>query len=73
VVGALLGHAGRHGPAHDVARRQLVDEPLAVAVAQERAVAAQRLGEQGTGHGRVVQRSGVELHELHVGRRHARS
>ncbi len=33
VVDALLGHAGRHGPADDVARRQLVDEALAVPVA----------------------------------------
>ena len=69
MVDALLGHAGRHGAAHHVAGRQLVDEALAVTVAQERAVAAQRLGEQRAGHGRVVQRRGVELHELHVGRR----
>ena len=71
VIDALLGHAGGHGPAHHVTRRQLVHETLAVAVAQERAVPAQRLGEQGAGHGRVVQRGGVELDELHVGRRDA--
>ena len=40
-------------------------------VAQQRAVAAQRLGQQRPGHGRVVQRGRVELHELDVGRRHA--
>ena len=42
-----------------------------VPVAQERAVAAQRLGQQGPGHGGVVQRRRVELHELDVGGRHA--
>ena len=36
-------------------------------VAQEGAVAAQRLGEQRTGHHRVVERGGVELLELDVG------
>ena len=36
-------------------------------VAQQRAVAPQRLGQQRPGHGRVVQRGGVELHELDVG------
>ena len=41
-------------------------------VAQQRAVAAQGLGEQRPGHGRVVQRRRVELHELDVGRGHAR-
>ncbi len=70
VVDALLGHAGRHGPADDVAGRQLVDEALAVPVAQQGAVAAQRLGEQRPGHGRVVQRGRMELDELDVGRRH---
>ena len=71
MVDALLVHAGRHGAAHHVARRQLVDEALALPVAQERAVAAQRLGEQGSGHGGVVQRRRVELDELDVGGRHA--
>ena len=40
-------------------------------VAQQRAVAAQRLGEQRARHGRVVQRRRVELDELDVGHRHA--
>ena len=71
VVDALLGHACRHGPAHDVAGRQLVDEALAVVVAQHRALAAQRLGEQRPRHRRMVQRGRVELDELDVGRRHA--
>ena len=60
-----------HGPADHVAGRQLVDEALAVGVAEQRAVAAQRLGQQRAGHGRVVQRGRVELHELDVGHRHA--
>ena len=38
------------GPAHLVAREQLVDEPLARRVAQQGAVPAQRLGEQRPGH-----------------------
>ena len=71
MVDPLLGHARRHGPADHVARGQLVDEALAVAVTQQRAVAAQGLGEQRPGHGRVVQRGRVELHELDVGRGHA--
>ena len=50
VVDALLEHAGGHGPADQVARRQLVDEALAVGVAQQRAVAPQRLGQQRPGH-----------------------
>ena len=40
-------------------------------VAQQRAVAAQRLGQQRPRHGRVVERGGVELHELDVGHGHA--
>ncbi len=39
-------------------------------VAQEGAVATQRLGEERPGHGRVVQRGRVELHELDVGDGH---
>ena len=58
-----------HGPADHVARRQLVDEPLARRVAQQRPVAAQRLGQQRPGHGRMVQRGRVELDELDVGHR----
>jgi hypothetical protein len=34
-------------------------------------MAAQRLRQQRSGHGRVVQRGGVELHELDVGHGHA--
>ena len=40
-------------------------------VAQDRALAAQRLREQRARHRRVVQRGGVELHELEVGDRDA--
>ena len=42
-----------------------------VGVAEEGPVPAQRLGEQRPGHGRMMQRGRVELHELHVGHRHA--
>ena len=44
----------------------------AVGVAEHRAFAAQRLGEQRARHRRVVQRGRVELHELEVGARDAR-
>ncbi len=40
-------------------------------VAQDRTLAPQRLGEQRARHRRVVQRGGVELHELEVGDRGA--
>ncbi len=42
VVDALLAHACAHGARDDVTRRELVDELVAVLVAEERAVAAQR-------------------------------
>ncbi len=71
MVGALLGHAGRHGPAHHISRGQLVDETVSRVVAQQRTVPPQRLGEQRTRHGRMVQRRRVELHELDVRGRHA--
>ena len=71
VVDALFEHAGRHGPADDVARRQFLHEAPALGIAQQRAMTAQRLGEQRAGHGRMVQRRRVELHELDIGDRHA--
>ena len=71
VVDAELEHPPGLGPGHDVARLQLVDEALAVGVAQQGAVAAERLGQQRPRHGVVVQRGGVELDELDVGHRHA--
>ncbi len=70
MVYALDLHGGRHGPAHHVTRRQFVDEARAVAVAQERTVAAQRFGQERAGHGGMVQRGRMELHELHVGHGH---
>ena len=60
-------HLGGHRAAHDVARRELVDEPLARGVAQQRPVAPERLGEQRPRHRGVVQGGRVELHELDVG------
>ena len=56
-------------PRDDVARLEFVDELLAFGVAQQRTVAAQRLRQERTGHRRVVECRGVELHELHVGDR----
>ena len=56
VVDPLLAHPVGHGPADHVPGGQLVDEPLALGVAEQRAVAAQRLGQQRPGHGRMVQR-----------------
>ena len=56
---------------HDVARLQLVDEALAVRVAQQGAVAPQRLGEERPGHGLEGERGRVELDELEVGHRDA--
>jgi hypothetical protein len=69
VVRALFEHARRHRFGDDVARRQLVDEALAVGVAQESAVASQGFGQEGTRHLRVVKGRGMELHELDVGDR----
>ena len=67
VLDALVDHAGGDRSAHLVAREQLVDEPLALAVPQQRAVPAQRLGEQRAWHHGMVERGGVELLELDVG------
>ena len=50
MVGALLHHLGQDGPGHHVAGQELVDEALAGRVAQQRAVAAQRLRQQRPGH-----------------------
>ena len=55
-----------------VARRELVDEALAVGVEQRRALAADRLGDQeAVARAVAAQRGGVELHELEVGQRGA--
>ena len=77
VVEPALDEPSRDRAGDDVTRREvgqrmLVDhERDAVFVAQHRAVAAQRLGEQRPRHARMVQRGGVELHELDVGHRDA--
>ena len=68
----LIDHALGHGPADDVAGRQLVHESFASVVPEERSVAPQGLGEQWAGHGRVVQGGRMELHELDIGHRHSR-
>ena len=56
-----------------VARRELVHEPLAVAVVEQRALAADRLGDQeAVALASRRQRGRVELDHLHVGERRAR-
>ncbi len=67
---ALGRHPVGHGPADDVAGRELVHEPLPPRVAQERPVSPQGLGQQGPGHGGMVQRGRMELDELEIGHRH---
>ena len=71
MIDTLRLHAGRHGAAHHVARRQLVDEAFAVSIAHQGAVAAQGLRQERARHGGVMQRRRMELHELDVGRRNA--
>ena len=66
VVHVLLDHPGGHGAGHLITGQQLVDELVAVLVPQEGTVAPEGLGEQRTGHLRVVQRGRVELDELDV-------
>ncbi len=61
-------HLALHGQGDLVARGELVDEPFAAGVEQQRALAADRLGDEeaigavGRGHG-----GGMKLHELEVG------
>ena len=75
VVETPLDQAAGDGPGHDVAGREVGQgvvtghEGHALVVAQQRALAPQRLRQQRARHGRVVQRGGVELHELDVGHR----
>ena len=69
VLAALLRQLDGDRPAHEVPRQQLVDETVAGSVAQHRAVAAKRLGDERARHGRVMERRRVELHELDVGDR----
>ena len=71
VLDALGPHPLSHGPTDHVSWGQLVDEPFAAGVAQQGAVAPQRLRQQRAGHGRVMEGGRVELHELDVGHRHA--
>ena len=68
----LLAQGAEDGAGDGVARRQLVDEALAVAVVQRRALAADRLGDQeALATGEADDRRGVELGELEVGERGA--
>ena len=74
---ALSAHLGQHGAHHDVARGELalgVDarhEALAGGVAQQGALAAQRLGDQRRRRGVGGEAGGMELHELEVADRGA--
>ena len=79
-VDALSGALLAHDRARDhVAGRQLrhavqlLHEALAVVVHERRALAAHRLRDQRERIFRRVERRGMELHELHVGERHARA
>ena len=67
MVDTLFESPGGDGAGDLIAGQELVDEPLTVDVADDGAVSPQRLGQQRSRHGRMVQRGGVELHELHVG------
>ena len=77
VVEAALVEAAADRLGHHVARREVGEgvlaahERRALLVAQDRALAAQRLREQRARHRRMVQRGRVELHELEVGDRDA--
>ena len=71
VVAPLLGQLHGYGPADKVAGKQLVHKTVAHRVTQHRAVAAERFGDERTGHGCVMERRRVELDELHVGDRDA--
>ncbi len=73
VVAAAALHDVLDLAAHDVARRELgkrvhaEHEALFVAVEQVGALASQRLGDEEARRRLVVERGGVELHELEVG------
>ncbi len=75
MVGAGLPHALVDRTRDDVARREVGERVHAgherdtVAVAEHRALAAQRLREERPRHRRMVQRRRVELHELEIGAR----
>ncbi len=70
-TGDGLGH---HVARREVGERVLVGhEGVPGVVAQDRALAAQRLRQKRPRHRRVVQCGGVELHELEVGDRGARA
>ena len=66
VVRALVDHRREDAAGHDVAGQELVDEAVAVRVAQHGAVATQRLGQQRTRDARVVEGGRMELEELQV-------
>ena len=69
---ATADRLGHDVTGREVGQRVLVGhERHAAFVAQDRALAPQRLGEERARHRRVVQRGGVELHELEVGDRGA--
>ena len=69
MVDVLFEHARGHRSGDRVPRQQLVDEPFAFGVAQQRTVTAERLREQRPRHRRMVQRRRMELDELDVGDR----
>ena len=62
-------HAPGHRPTHLITREQFIDKLDTGGVTQQRAMAAQRLGEQRPGHAGMMQRRGMELDELDIGHR----
>src|SRR4029450_5319825 len=64
------GSARRDLAGHDVARRELVGEAVALLVEQERTLAAQGLRQE---QRRIDERRRRELHELEIGERGTRS
>jgi hypothetical protein len=75
VLETALDEAPGDGPGHDIPRGEIGQRMVrghegdALLVAQNGALPPERLRQQRPGHGRVVERRGVELHELEVGHR----
>jgi hypothetical protein len=67
MIGMQFDHSSHHGAAHLIARKHLVDEPIAIDVTNQCAMAAQRLGQERTRHSFMMQCGGVKLHEFHIG------
>jgi len=71
VIGAVARHLLSDRTTHDVTRQKFVDELLASFVAKDRPVAPESLGKERAREHRRDEGRRMELHELHVGNRHA--